>query len=373
MDCTLRTRSISSLIGNKKRGKISLKHKLQRPEGQWNKQMKSDLIDSLLRNYPVDPTRAIKENDILYIIDGVQRISTLWDYCVEKGGFTLSENLNPVIIDGVEREIAGKKFSQLDEEVRNALLDCEIQIYELTNCTEQDQREIFRRQNSGKSLSNKQMRSVYMSDEFIEICNALASLPLMDKIITNVQMKNCTGRDIIIQSLMLMETNDKYNFTSFRSEDIDAFVVWYNEHINKDRIEWLKQAMQKLNDSFGDQKRVKIAPTSIPMILVSAYRVVKDKKSFSRFFDEVKNFFDTYDNNAEYKAFLQNGTSASANVQGRWNYWKNILKKISSAPVEETVTVDNLFESKNEEVVDTGTNTTEELSYVPIDDVISEE
>ena len=81
MDYTSKTRSLQSLVKDMNKGTINLSHKLQRPEGQWNRKQKSDLIDSLLRHYPINPTYAIVEEDgTLSVIDGVQRLSTTVSY-----------------------------------------------------------------------------------------------------------------------------------------------------------------------------------------------------------------------------------------------------------------------------------------------------
>ena len=64
------------------------------------------------------------------------------------------------------------------------------------------------------------------------------------------------------------------------------------------------------------------------MILYSAYRVTKDKKSFSRLVDEIKTFIDAYDSNEEYKQYLQSGTSNQENVRGRFDYWRNIIREL---------------------------------------------
>ena len=98
MDYTLKTRSLQSLVKDMEKGTISLSHKLQRPEGQWNKKQKSNLIDSLLRHYPINPTYGIVETDgTLSIIDGVQRLSTIRDFIVNK--FSLSKDMENVIIE----------------------------------------------------------------------------------------------------------------------------------------------------------------------------------------------------------------------------------------------------------------------------------
>ena len=83
------------------KGKIRLSHKLQRPEGQRNRKQKSDQIDSLLRKYPINPTYGIKENDVVSIIDGIQRLSTIRDYLSDV--FPLSKDMDVVVVNGEEK------------------------------------------------------------------------------------------------------------------------------------------------------------------------------------------------------------------------------------------------------------------------------
>lgn len=324
MDYTLKTRSLQSLVKDMEKGIISLSHKLQRPEGQWNKKQKSNLIDSLLRHYPINPTYGIVEtNGTLSIIDGVQRLSTIRDFIGNK--FSLSKDMENVIINGEEKNLSGLKFNKLDEDTQSEILNSELQVYRMSDCTEKDVREMFARQNAGKPLSNKLMRVVHESDDFSNVVYSLTNHPFMDKIMSPVQRKNGTDRDIIIQAMMLISSNQEQEFTSFRTKDIDAYVTDYADQY-LDRVDTLKEAMDRFNESFDDE--VKIPSTSIPQILYSGYRIVKDKKSFSRLAEKVSEFIATYDSNEEYKQYVQSGTGSKENVKGRFDYWRGIVKTL---------------------------------------------
>lgn len=323
MDSTCRTKTLQALFKAIEKKNISLSHKLQRPEGQWNRKQKADLIDSLLRKYPINPTYAIKEDGVLSVIDGVQRLSTVRDFLSD--GFALSKGMEPVIVNGEEKRLGGLKFSKLDEDTKDAILNSELQVYELVDCTEKDVREMFRRQNAGKPLNGKQLRVIHESDAFSDAVYSLATHPFMEKLMTKTQIKNGTDRDIIIQSLMLIETNQDNDFTSFRTKDIDSFVINYSKS-SLEKIDILHDAMDKLNSSFENNKILKIPVTSIPMILYSGYRILKDKKSFTKFVDLINEFLNGYETNEEYKKFVQAGTSSSENVRGRFEYWRNLIR-----------------------------------------------
>lgn len=323
MDYTSKTRSLQSLVKDMDKGTINLSHKLQRPEGQWNRKQKSDLIDSLLRHYPINPTYAIVEEDgTLSVIDGVQRLSTIRDYI--ENIFALSKDMNSVIINGEEKNLSGLKFDKLDEDVKSEILNAELQIYRMTQCTETDIREMFRRQNAGKPLNSKLLRIVKESDEFSDAVYSLANHPFMNKLMSPAQRKNGTDRDTIVQTFMLVATNQENNFTSFRAKDIDMFVSQYaDQYIN--RADILKEAMNKFDESFDE---IKIPVTSIPQILYSGYRIIKDKKSFTKLVDKVAEFCVNYDSNDEYKQFVQNGTGSKENVRGRFDYWRSIVREL---------------------------------------------
>lgn len=326
MDNTCRTKTVQSLTRDIAKKRIVLSHKLQRKEGQWGKQQKSDLIDSLLRKYPINPNYSIKENGVLSVIDGVQRLSTIRDYLNDE--FALSKTLLPVDINGEEKEIAGKKFSKLDEETQDALKASEMQLYELTDCTEKDVREMFRRQNAGKALNSTQMRTIIETDEMADIIYSLTSHPIFDKILTKAQRKKDLEKDIVRETLMLIETDADHDYTSFKSKNINEFVELYQEDITDERrekIEKLKVAMDNINEGF---ETIKVNTISIPMILYSGYRVIKDNKDFSKFIDLVLNFVNNYESNDEYKQFCQSGTTSSEKVRGRFDYWRNMIREL---------------------------------------------
>lgn len=312
------------------KGNISFSHRLQRPIGQWSPKMKSLLIHSLLIGFPVNPIYAVEEDGIIYTLDGSQRTSTCIAYINNE--FALSKDTPSINLNSKKDgeivsknfELAGKKFKKLDEEVREYLLACSLEFCTLTEYTDNEVREMFVRQNAGKPLNNKLMRITKESDAFSKTVLTLANHPFMEKIITKAQRKNGSDRDLIIQTLMLMETNQEQEFISFRTNDIDSFVLDHADAISSDKIDTLKTALDRFDENFTEN--VKIPVTSIPMILYSGYRVTKDKKSFSKLIELVNDFISNYESNEKYKAFLQSGTSSTDSVRARFDYWRNIVK-----------------------------------------------
>ena len=211
------------------------------------------------------------------------------------------------------------------DDTKDAILSSELQVYELTDCTEKDVREMFRRQNAGKPLNGKQLRVIHESDEFSEIVYSLTTHPFMDKLMTKAQRKNGTDRDLIIQTLMLIETNQENDFTSFRTNDIDIFVTNHSDSISQDKVDMLELALDKYDESF---EKIKVPVTSVSFVLYSGYRIIKDNKDFSKLVDTINDFLTNYDSNEEYKQYVQSGTSSSENVRGRLDWWRNRIKTL---------------------------------------------
>ncbi len=331
MKTASKERTLQWISNQYNKGNISFSHKLQRPIGQWSPKMKSLLIHSLLVGFPVNPIYIVEEDGTLYTLDGSQRTSTCISYINNE--FALSKDTPNIVLDSKENgesvskeyEIAGKKFKKLDADVQVTLLACSLEFCTLSEYTDNEVKEMFRRQNTGKPLNGKQLRIVNESDKFGDMVYSLATHPFMNKLVTKTQRKNGTDRDLIIQALMLIETNQEQEFVSFRTKDIDAFVKDYSDSISSDKVNVLKTAMDKFNENFDD---VKIPVTSVPMILYSGYRIQKDKKSFSKLVELINEFLNSYDGNEEYKQFVQSGTSSAENVRGRFDWWREKIKTV---------------------------------------------
>lgn len=324
MDYVVKHQSAKNFTKDINKGKYSMKHKFQRQENQWNNRQKSLLIDSMLRPYPIDPVRCeVETDDVRRIFDGVQRATTVRDFFKEDG-FRLAKDLKPVTIDGEVYEIAGKKYVQLDEAVQDKLNDYEMTIYVFTDCTGEDIREMFTRQNNGKPLNNTQKRTAIESEKVSDVIFSLADHGFFEKVLSAAQYKKDVQRDLIRETLMLINTNEENDFTSFRAKDIDSFVVWYDENINSADISTLTDVLDALNT--GDT--IKVKSTSIPMILYGGYKCLKDSKDFRKFSAAVDEFIENYDVNEEYKQLVQSGTTSSAGVKARLQYWNNVVENL---------------------------------------------
>lgn len=315
---------VQTLTNKVKRGNIILKHKLQRREGVWNKETKSLLIDSLLKGYIVNPIHTISEGGKQYVIDGVQRLSTLSSFLNDE--FALSKNLKPVEIEDESYEIAGKKFSKLDEPVADALNSAQIQVYEITEYTDKDVREMFSRLNSGKPLNTSQKLTPNMSDYMSDAIVDIVSHPFFEKALTPAQFKSSVDQAIAMEVLMLCATTEGYEIASFSRKNKEKFIEQHNYDQQDEKVSLIKQALDKLDENFDDE--VKIPKTSLSFIIFAVCRVIKEKKGMAKAMDAIKDFLDNYDSNEEYKGYITQGTSGSESINNRLQFWRNVVKSL---------------------------------------------
>lgn len=143
---------ISDLVQWNQKKEIELSPKYQR-NSVWNDNAKAYLIDTIVRGLPIPPIFLRQRIDLCTkttnreIIDGQQRVRSILEYVVdEKFPIKISHN----------KEHGGKKYSDLDEEVREAILSFEIVAEVVTEKDESLIYDMFARLNSNNYVLNKQ-------------------------------------------------------------------------------------------------------------------------------------------------------------------------------------------------------------------------
>ena len=334
-DIKNQAKSIQSIINDIGKGRYNFDLPIQRRAGIWNNKEISLFIDSLIRMYPVYPALLNKHSDtkILDVVDFKQRFTGLYDFVVNNK-FALSKDLKPVVIDGVEYEIAGKRMKKLDDAVKDQLFSRDITVITMVDATPDEINDIFDRINMGHPLTNGHKRSTIESDEVRDIIYKLASHPFFEKTITKANRNKNVDRDTVIQILMLTESSDDYDFGSFRNNDMNKFITHYNELINNEKtkqdtlskVKSIQDALDKLDEEF--KERIKIKTTSLVMVCYGMYKVCKDHKSGTKYLSWLHDFLDNYEKNESYLIYCRTGSASSEMVNGRLNYFKDAIKTL---------------------------------------------
>lgn len=182
-----------------KKGKCSFKNIIQRSY-VWEKARKSDLIHSLIENYPVPPFYARRAEGVYDFLDGKQRMNAIAGYINDDYELTVLPPVSYEPVDSdkpVEIDISGKKFSELPEEVQDLILGYTLTIYYYDEITDAQVATLFRKLNNGKPLSTKERNIANCVD--IENVTAIGEHELFSSIVT------AKGRETRKQIPMVMK------------------------------------------------------------------------------------------------------------------------------------------------------------------------
>ena len=351
------SRSVESVMKDVQKGKISLQLDIQRPVGAYSTFGKSMVIDSLLRSYPLGIIYiVVEENEegkkVKYIVDGNQRIGNLRNFILKMDGiknYKLSATLDPLTIDGVTYEIAGKKYDALDEEVKSALGDAALTICEISNYTREELNDFYIRINSGKALNPTQKLLPLMSNKMLNDIKELGESEFFEKALTKTQFINTTEISIVLEpqsspnsisisasrtteisivleALMLMEFGEDCGFESLRNTDKIKFVTKCNSTLNVENVIAVSDALDKLNEHYT--KKVKMSKTILSLAIYGVCKAQIEGKDLTKYFEWLDNFIATYKEDEEFMQFCKQGTANAANVKGRLDYFNNIIEQL---------------------------------------------
>lgn len=113
----------------------------------WDNDRKSLLIDSILQDYEVPVLYAKRtDNGVYDMLDGKQRSTAIFEFINDEFPLT---NVSDEFAD-----FEDMYFSQLDEEMQDAILDFQLTIRYFDGITDDEVKELFFRLNNGKPLTN---------------------------------------------------------------------------------------------------------------------------------------------------------------------------------------------------------------------------
>lgn len=306
------------------KNKYIFDHPLQRKSEQWNKGMKTLLIDSVFRGYLMDRILLAVEDKKYIIIDGVQRISTLVNY--RNNGFSLGAMEVPF------EDLSGKKYEELSEEYQSKIDDFQLYADILTEWTEEEIKDMFERRNNGKPLNKAQKMTVQFSSELGRKILHLMDNDFIAKTMTPAQIRNADDRLAILQILMVLSG---YEYSGFDNEkDIIPFIHWLETYEKQDElIEHVDQMMTRLVEILP--KKVLKKKTVVPMIVIAFDSIYGNEGLELAYMEWLDNFYKNY-NQEEFKNYCGTGTTKSENVKGRLDYFKNAVDNLIPLAIPET-------------------------------------
>lgn len=319
MERMLSAFSLAYLAERYSNNKLNFNFTIQRDSGQWNAEQKSLLIHSAVSDMIIPVAYLIKGNtadgEIWTVIDGKQRLTTLMTFANNE--FKLINKTPNVVINGIEYEIGGLKYSDLPEPVKEKFDLYSLDAAFLFNYTADTMEDQFYRLNNGSTFTKQQKAIVKLGTELAEKLVPFEQHPFWDRTnISNIQKRHGVVMETILKSLMLLTD---YNYQQFGAAEVVKFSSYYNENYKAQEIEYFGELLDKLNRYIPNDDKINeiLKPINIPIFIMN----MDHFESTDRNSDEYEAFISWWCkegiHSEDYQQFCGSGSTNRNKVWGR--------------------------------------------------------
>lgn len=245
-----RTVLVEQLVSRIKHKEIDLAPDFQRQHNIWNEESKSRLIESLLLRIPIPVFYvAADESEIWSVVDGVQRMSTIYDYV--RGAFSLTRLEYLTWLDG-------QKYDELPRPMQRRISETPLIVYVIEPGTPPEVMfNVFHRiYTGGMALNGQEIRHALNPGSVREYLKALAQSPEFKKATHySIEEIRMADRECVLRFLAFhIEPPEKYT-----TNDLDGYLGKAMKKINRMSVEDrdslsadFKKAMCAASDIFGE-------------------------------------------------------------------------------------------------------------------------
>src|SRR3972149_410894 len=240
----------------------------------WTPRQKTYLIDTILKKYLIPEIYIHRETDaqgnsIYNIVDGQQRIKSILDFI--SGQLTLSEEYNP--------EFADFEFSELPVNVKKNLWNYNIFCREITDATEEEVRNLFKRMNLNVvALTPQELRHATYSGEFIRLMEELAENEYWaeNKIVSTNEIRRMKDVQFISELFVSM-----MNGVQDKTKELDNFYAQYEQDF-EEKAKWhrfFEKILDQIIVILGDLKNTRWRNKSDFYTLFMSFREILESKT----------------------------------------------------------------------------------------------
>lgn len=305
---------VEKVLKDQKTKKLSFDMKIQRSEDIWDKKRRSKMIHSMMIKWPTNSIFASKEGNVLSIIDGKQRLTTVLSFIADK--FALDKS-TPAVDD---LEVQGKKFSELPEELKQNILDYEFELTTIQEATAEEQEEFFFRLNNGMPLRQIETTRAILGGKVLKLVEDVANTPFFQTKanISRISKKRFVHQELVLQILAMIHKED----TGFSGKEIQAFVrELRNQRIQDELKSKMQNASFYLNQAYLKKEKAlrKIhIPTLFKLVLELQEKALLITPA--EFEEWSRSFFEKMPE--AYNAACQSGSAKKEAVQTRYREMK---------------------------------------------------
>lgn len=330
---------------------VRFDYPIQRAGGQWKLLQKSFLIHSLAQKYPIPPIYFLGEKKeimverkgeqvpeiitIRHCLDGKQRLTNIHDFV--KGEYKLDEDTPDVKIEGIEYEIGGKSFEELDEEVQDMIHSRSILTYTLDAemVSDEEIEDLFYRMNNGASLTIQQKAKALMGVKWATIVNELGEHPLIHNLasFSKTQIRTEAHITALIQTMMMLD--GKYEYKNVSQSVISNYAQTFKDdtEYKLKLVEKVKEAMDYLINILDKKESVLLKKVHFPMTLITALRAKELGIQEEEFYEwlmyfkkAIKSPDETIEHLTNYLEYTGSGTTDRYKADGRMNEMKRHME-----------------------------------------------
>ena len=241
---------VSQLVSRLDYDEIDLNPEFQRKAGIWNKKRRSRLIESLLLRIPIPLFYVASDDEENWsVVDGVQRISTIYDFVKDEFPLTRLE---------YRQEFNGKRHSQLPRPMQRRISETQLVMNVIQPETPPEVMfNIFRRINTGgMTLTAQEFRNALVRGRVHQYLKQLAeSEEFLQATANSVRTERMADRECVLRFLAFYITP----WEDYKAKSLDAHLVKTMETVNSMSQEELdsvesdfRKAMTAASRIFGE-------------------------------------------------------------------------------------------------------------------------
>lgn len=339
IDVDISTVNLGSMLEQLEYGEIDLQPEFQRASGVWSEVKKSRLIESILLGLPL-PSFYFSEDitsNKLIIIDGLQRLCSLKEFCIDK---TLVLRDLQFLTD-----LNGLSYDKLDRTQIRRLKSLKVTINTLRKRTPTSVKYvIFQRVNTaGEPLNKQEVRNaLYLGKATMLLKNMATSSSFIRVTMGKVPTKRMADRDLVNRYLAFYLKKDEYDgaLDQFMGEVTLGYVNTLDEKQIQEIYHTFENTMDLCWVLFGDKafrrpdpkkegRYLKLNKAIFEVISVSLALLTSDEQIILK--RKKETFVTELDRLLRDKQFIQSITSGTAKmpqVEYRFNKIGSLIKTV---------------------------------------------
>jgi len=333
MDAHPNSWPIRQLKGSARIDTLRFDYPIQRASGQWTLKQKSLFIHSIVAGFPIPPfyfLRYYEEREsqkkpvpVRWVLDGKQRLTTIFSFIDDE--FALKKDTPIANIDGIDYEIAGKKWSELDEPVQTVIYGKMLPGYTMDqiNTTDEEIEELFFRLNSSTALTVPQKAKALVGVQFSTLLNDISNHTLITELANfpATSIRKNEHQACILQSMMLLE---KFVFKKFSAPELSRYATTVKgDYENKvQTLAKVEKAFDYLCNVFNKKEMFLLKKINFPMTVTLAYDAQENDVDPDEFLLWATAFVDAVNgketnNPTSYLEYTGSGSTDLSKVNGR--------------------------------------------------------